>query len=50
MKYQLTAAHIAGIPLVIRGHALDLSQGSRACVVIYIALLQSRFLAILVHA
>jgi hypothetical protein len=49
MKYQLATAHIAGIPLVIRGHALDLSHGSRACVVICIVLLQSRFLAILVH-
>jgi hypothetical protein len=49
MKYQLATAHIAGIPLVIRGHALDLSQGSRECLVIYIDLLQSWFIATLVH-
>lgn len=41
MKDQLPAAHIAGIPFVVWGHPLDLSQGSRECVVVHIDLWQS---------
>src|SRR5262249_61876673 len=49
MKHELATTHISSIPLAIRERSLGLSQGSRECVVIDIALLQSHFIGILVH-
>jgi hypothetical protein len=49
LEYQLATAHIASIPLAMRGRSIELSQGSIDELVIRMALLYAHSLDILVH-